>query len=350
MIIDITGFGWSGSGAFVDFLSEYNENNHSKAIKHELAFLHNVDGIMDLEFKLVNKHCRTMDSDIAIKRFLSLIKGYCDKRSTANSILTKISNNYIRQITGIKYLSCSSYDRIYLYHNKKGLRHYYNLIVSILFSNRLSRKVFGKSFASSIRSHKVNTKYLSYCPENFLSATQDYMSKLFDILRGNDQRNLITDHLLPPDNPYSCLKYIGEEVKCIVVRRDPRDTYILAKEIYNGKIPIPVDTVDDFIWFYKHTIEETKTPDSNQVINLNFEDLIYDFERTKKIIEKFLGISKHANPLQFFDPAISINNTQLFKKYSKYSKDINKIEQLLANSLYDFGQYSDMPNGVTSTF
>ena len=350
MIIDVTGFGWSGSGAYIDFLSEYKENIHSKAIGHELALLHNVDGIMDLDYKLIHKHCRVMDSDVAIKRFISLVEGYCDKNNEISEKLRSMCEEYVSNLLGVKFMSCSSYDRIYLYNNRKNLRDYYNKVVSTLLSNRVSRTIFGRNYARFFRLYNTNLKYLSYCPENFISSTHQLMSCIFNLLKKGKEGNLITDHLLPPDNPLSCIKYINEDVKCIVVRRDPRDTYILAKEIYKGKIPIPVDTVEDFIWFYKNTIEKTRIENSDIVLSLNFESLIYEYDMTKKQIELFLGISNHICPRKIFQPEISVNNTQLYKRYSNFTNDIRKIEEALPDSLYSFDNFSIRPKFDSETF
>ena len=53
MIIDVTGFGWSGSGAYEDLLKEYSELQYPFICDAEQSILYNVDGIKDLEFKLL---------------------------------------------------------------------------------------------------------------------------------------------------------------------------------------------------------------------------------------------------------------------------------------------------------
>ena len=74
MIVDVTGFGWSGSGAVHDLLREYDDVHFASFDDFEFTLLWMVDGIADLEYKLCEKHCRYGDSDRAISRFLEINK------------------------------------------------------------------------------------------------------------------------------------------------------------------------------------------------------------------------------------------------------------------------------------
>ena len=136
MIIDITGFGWSGSGAVLDLLSEY-DNVIKLDNTMEFSILHIVDGIMDLEYKLSYKHCRFLDSDIAIKRFLHLVSHYYNKNKRLKGKIKPICENYISQLEGIEYNSRSFYDLIYLNDKRTSYIGLYNAILSKLFNNQL---------------------------------------------------------------------------------------------------------------------------------------------------------------------------------------------------------------------
>ena len=339
MIIDITGFGWSGSGAVLDLLSEY-DNVIKLDNTMEFSILHIVDGIMDLEYKLSYKHCRFLDSDIAIKRFLHLVSHYYNKNKRLKGKIKPICENYISQLEGIEYNSRSFYDLIYLNDKRTSYIGLYNAILSKLFNNQLLRSIGGKQIYNILKLYNISKKYLSYTPNNFLHETRALMSQILELFRNGQKGVLLTDHMFSPDNPNVFFKYIEEDTKCIIVRRDPRDTYILAKEIYKGKIPVPVDNVDDFIWFYKKTIEETKVPDSDKILSVQFEDLIYRYEETVNKIEIFTGIRHHVRRKTLFNPSVSVNNTQLFSKYKKYDTDIRKIEEKLPLSLFHFENYS----------
>lgn len=80
MIIDVTGFGWSGSGAVLDLLEEYDDvcfPQTKSDMPWEFTFLQCVDGIADLEWHLMHMHRRIFDSDKAFRRFWALAERLC---------------------------------------------------------------------------------------------------------------------------------------------------------------------------------------------------------------------------------------------------------------------------------
>ena len=159
---------------------------------------------------------------------------------------------------------------------------------------------------------------VAYEPENFIEATTRLTSRLIEVLRKGQDKPLVMDHLLPPDVPHLFMKYFSEPVRCIIVRRDPRDLYVLAKEVYHGMLPLPTNSVEDFIWFYRHTMEKTKAADTSELLNVWFEDTVYNYETTKQRIEKFVGIHNHARPMQKFKPKVSMANTRIYENYPPY--------------------------------
>lgn len=350
MIIDITGFGYSGSGAYLDLLKEYSETEFPWPEEFEMSILHNVDGIMDLEYKLKKKHCRIFDSDVAIKRFLHLVKEHYQIRGALRGVAYPICLNYIDKLVGIKFKSQSIYDQIYFNNPKTVLTKYLNFAISALLKNPLSKKFVKLSTSEKCKLSNLNEKYISYNPDNFLEATRELMCDLLSTRRKDVNKYLLTDHLLPPDMPSPFMHYIAEDLKCIVVRRDPRDTYILAKEIYKGKVPIPTDSIDDFIWFYKQTIENTIIQNTDSIMNFSFEELVYEYDMTVRKVEDFCHLKDHKYTLSKFDPNQSINNTQLFKLYNSYLSDVQKIEKELEKSLFDFDKYSSRTRNKVNIF
>ena len=130
-----------------------------------------------------------------------------------------------------------------------------------------------------------------------------------------------------------------EDPKCIIVSRDPRDTYLLLKKVqsFNARW-FPHDDVDSFIEYYKLLHKDLhKLKEKDNILLLRFEDLIYNYEESVSQIESFIGnLLHHSNPKKYFNPEISKNNTQLFELYTNYSEDIKKIEKELFSYLYDF--------------
>lgn len=345
MILDITGFGWTGSGAVSDFVREYSEIESPKGeYEWEFTLLHSVDGIADLEHKLCDKHVRVYDSEIAIRRFLHLCKVFNNNESFGYSSLLKgklekFAQEYIDSLIQFQYKGRSCfYDNIFPNH-KLLFKQRINGLLSLLLSNRISRKIFGNSLYHKYALNVNQSIRVSYNPDNFLLETQNFLAKIFDDVRIDKNKIFLTDQLFPADSPLAYSKYIAEDCKCIVVRRDPRDLYILAKYVYHGNIPIPTD-VYDFIIYYKEIIEKSYSPDSQFLLNLKYEDMIYEYDVTKIKIEQFLGIKDHVSKLSIFNPSKSIHNTKLFDKIEVDKKEIALISESLSASLYNFPESS----------
>ncbi len=344
MIVDVTGFGWSGSGAVHDLLREYDDVQFAAFhYDWEFTLLWMVDGISDLEYKICSKHSRFFDSNAAIKRFVVLTEAL-EKEPALHydeifkGSFSKECKQYVNDLIQVSFYGNTFHEAINKTRKDRLISKYNHLLRKVL-GNHLILNYLKRDLSRTLVVSESKALFLSYNVDNFIERTHQLMNKLLSFVRKNNDKPLITDQLFPPDCPSLFFKYISESAKCIIVRRDPRDTYLLAKERYQNSIPIPVDRVEDFILFYKKTIEETMLADDQQILNIRFEDLIYDYENAKALIESFIGISVHSSPRKFFNPAVSVNNTQLFKKYHGYEEDMLKIEEALPNSLYPFDKY-----------
>lgn len=335
MIVSVSGFGWSGSGAVLDLLREYSDLEvafDGWNVDPEFILIAEVDGIRDLEYHLTERPSR-ISSYLAIQRFRELVNSY-NKYMLVDQVfegkLIEITEDYISKLVDFKLIGATYHE----YYQTSPIVFKYNYLMTRLLHNRLSRTFF-KDVYKKFLYEKVTDMYVSYKPCNFIEITKDYLERIFNYLWKNKDFPLVFDQMLPADNPIPFMSYL-EDAKCIVVRRDPRDTYILAKKIYNSSIPIPTESVESFVDFYRKIVHETMIKDTPSVLCIQYEDLIYCYNETKVKIEGFLGISCHANPKMKFNPAISANNTQLYKKYKEYSADIKIIEELLPSSLYPF--------------
>ena len=352
MIIDVTGFGWSGSGAYIDLLREYNNvqfpNNDPE---WECYLLHWVDGVKDLEYKLMEKNCRVYDADIAVRRFLKAAKRYSTQRGYEpfEGQFYNMCMNYVDSLEGKKFILKTASDRIY-FNNRELLCFCYNKLIDLFFCNNLTKSMFNRRLVDKLQISRIHSKRIIYHPANFYDATHSFISTFFSFLKKNGTMPIVTNHLFSPDCPHLFFNLVGEDVRCIVVRRDPRDTFLLAKKLRaEGISAVPSENVDDFIWFYKKTIQETKI-NHPKVLCLNFEDLIYNYDRTVAEVESFTGVKEHVTPKKYFNPSISINNTQLFKNISSSHIEIAKIEHELRDSLFDFSQYNNRPDFSTKLF
>ena len=86
---------------------------------------------------------------------------------------------------------------------------------------------------------KNNTNYASYPGEKFYEYTRDYIDALFESVNVDHKEFVMADQLIPPSNVLHYLKFFND-LKVIVVDRDPRDLFLLENEKYYGTI-VPRD-------------------------------------------------------------------------------------------------------------
>ena len=186
-------------------------------------------------------------------------------------------------------------------------------------------------------------------PDNFDQAARTFISDIIDAMGRDTSRITVLDQPFEGCNPVKSFKFF-DSPKAIVVNRDPRDHYLLAKKYMRPRgdgYQIPCDNADDYIKFYRLI---HKSPpdlkDRSDILFINFEELVYDYENAAKKIMDFAGITKHIHKGKYFKPNHSRNNTQLFKKFTGLETDIKKIEQELQEYLFPFENYPDIePKG-----
>jgi len=178
---------------------------------------------------------------------------------------------------------------------------------------------------------------ISIKPQNFEELTKEFLKNILKCIGYNpDVEKFVADQLFAGDNPEKCFKYFDDPY-AIVVYRDPRDTYLLAKKMVKVHASwIPTDDVYNFIKYYKAIYGNAVIGNSGRVLKVQYEDLIYNYRHTVDEIEHFCGIKQHTTPKKCFDPAHSIRYTQLIVDYPQYQRDIEIIERELGNYLYKF--------------
>lgn len=341
MIVGVCGYGYSGSGAVFDYIREFDEVDSINNIEFNITYLPH--GIRDLELHLIHNVSRFYSSDAAIKDFLNLIYSI----NSPNSIYRKrlgndfldLSIEFIKNITQLSWNGWWAYDALAsgsLYRT---------------FRFRLMTRLIHCLEAITQRHIKIFPKeqiYFSVNPTTFLEEAQRYLNKII-IRFGCDMNKLILlDQPFEANAPFQSMKYYKNS-KAIVVDRDPRDIYILAKKVLLDKAAfIPTDNVYKFINYYRLCRSDRHISTPN-VLFVLFEDMIYQYEYTTTKINKFLNIyTNHTKQYQYFNPQISINNTQLYLKYLELKKDISIIEQELPEYLYPFEKYNLKPNAIVS--
>lgn len=329
MIVGVCGYGYTGSGAVVDLLKEYEECNVFDDFELSIAYV--PDGLKDLEYHLMIQPNRFMSSDVAIRRFIEYVIGRSKGRNNdlqkgSNNTFRKLSLNYIRKITQLEWDGYWNYDFFIGGFIKR------NFEFRIL-QNKVMRPIEKRK---EIKIYPYRKMYFSIKPNAFYDITKSYMDNLISNFKGYDEKKKINviNQPFPANCPETCFDFFNNP-RAIIVNRDPRDMYIFCKHIMKSSAAwIPTNNVQQFIIYYKK-MREIKN-DSKDVLLVNFEDLIYNYSNTVCKIENFLDIKEHNKSKQGFDPSISINNTMLFKRFAQYDSDIRVIEKELSEYIYGF--------------
>lgn len=327
MIISACGFCWSGSGAVLDYLMEFDEN---QVYKEEFDIAYHPDGLADLDYNLNYNCSKFLSSGVAIPRFKKVANMLLDKRTNGES--KKIIKDYLDKLIQVSWVGCEEGQVLihnqWLY-NKIGMRIRYYLIP------RLSRE-----FCIKHKIYPLDNMYFSVQPDGFIEKTQDFTDKILTQLGFDMEKNIVLNQAFPGNRPTNSMKYY-RNAKAIVVDRDPRDVYIFLKAVFpNNSFSVPLDNVENFIAYFKNmhkTINKEIT--NNDVLYICFEDLIYEYENTIQKLNAFLDLKNHTYPKKYFKPEKSIANTQVFLRYPEYRQDIKRIECELKEYLYSFESY-----------
>ncbi len=333
-IISCSSYYGTGSSAVTDFVTEFSS---VKSLgEYEFRFLHDTDGIADLQYHLVENHNRH-NSGHALKRFKKLVDFYAGSRFAKRyepyfgNRWKEISYKYIDSLTDFSFKGWWQYDLL-----DKGTGYYYRK----LLINKLYKMTLGRG---NERTLNVLPNEITLCSrptkEEFIEKTKKYLNELMIAANPEGAPMLMVDQLLPSSEIWRFLPYF-DDVCTIVVERDPRDLYILEKFIWKGCL-IPTDDVETFCKWYRYTRAHRKTEvyDSQKVMLLQFEDLIYHYDETSAKLRDWLGLKEedHVDKLKKLDPSRSIRNTRLWKKYD-IGEELKVIETELSEYLYDYSQ------------
>lgn len=322
-IITCASYGGTGSSVITDLLKEFD--NCNSLGEYEFRFLQDYDGVSTLECALLDNHHR-MNSDIAIRRFKKIVDYH-----SGNGIIKRYEGFFHGKFKEISYKYINSLIDVswegYWEHHAIESQPTYRLFAYKLYP-RVKKLFNGVRNKQMVLQPPKTTMYFSYPREDFYIKTKNYTRELFNSMDEDFKYEyLVADQLVPPTNIDRYLNYF-DDIKVIVVDRDPRDLYITNK--YGWKESwIPSQDVDTYITWYKLLREHQKYHEDNKdkVLRINFKDAVVNYDETLEKILKFLGIDEkhHIRKKQYFNPEISIKNVGLYKAYEN-DLDIKKIE------------------------
>lgn len=333
MIIGVCGFGFTGSGAVLDYLKGFDELCVNEKV--ELGFLYDPDGVLDLERSIVTNPIRFFSADAGIKKFERYMLSYeliqYMKRTMSEKEYRKLIKDYISSITKTEWFGFWHFDKrrvsktTYFFKYKLGWKYL---------------RIFDKLNYPIPSTYPNNSKMIiPVDSKTFIEITTAFIKELLKKMGAEMDKDLVLDQPFPVNCPQIAYHLFDDSCKSIIVNRDPRDLYIFVKKYARLDANfIPYKTCNSFIDFYKNQMNICKFDDST--LRIYFEDMIYNFDVTASCIRQFIGLDKIEPATNVFDKSKSIGNTQLFKRYPEYKDDITKIERELSNYLYDFEKYN----------
>ena len=336
MIIGVCGFGSSGSSVVSDYLKEYDSIDVLDDFEYTICYC--PDGIVSLDYALNTVSSRNDYSSAALDRFEYLVKkklvnsSFVKQSGIKKKDFLKICDSYIAKLTsfswkgynGTEFITKSKFYKIF------GISIMMQRIVPF-FEKKLKKTWKGKYPYHDIR--------LCVEPDGFYEATKTFNSEIIQSLGYDTTKMVVLDQPFSGDKPDLYMDYFDNPM-CILVDRDPRDTYIFLKtKLKNRGSFMPSDTVQHFIEYYRKIRKYRKLYEHNQnqrILFIRFEDMVYKYESTVLKIQQFLSLGENPNPQTIFIPKKSMANTQLFKRFPQFEGDIRIIEQELSEFLYDF--------------
>ncbi|HHN8407655.1 TPA: hypothetical protein ACRRX0_002393 [Morganella morganii] len=325
-VITCTGYGGTGSSVISDLLGEFS--NVSSMGNFEFRFIQDPNGIRDLDYG-INENNNRLTTSYHINNFISYIN-YLSKskvynyESFFNNQFKSISDKFINNIVDIKWdgfwhqdIIDSSFFRKFIYYSER-----------IIQKKILRMKEGGANFYGSL----FNKKMYYSSGKNFHQHVKNYMAELILSSNHNNKDFVVFDQIIPSNNVDKYTNYFNE-IKVIIVDRDPRDLYILNEALWKEKW-IPSDNLDNYIeWF--QILRKDKTENEN-IIYLQFEDFIYNYDSTIRTVCDFcnIDIANHQWKNKYFDPSISIKNTNLVERFPQFKDDANIIKNRLMQFCY----------------
>lgn len=327
-ILDLSGYMFSGKAAVSDFVREFGGISLPN-YREEFDLIRIPRGVGDL--------MRAFESGSLIT-ISNAINSY---KEVANEIarpargwrrLTNFGGNYEYRFPGFTLLTESFLEAFIEDCWKVRSPYEVNSLSALrVLQSKISAKLFGEQSWPEIPFYLGSRKL-------FYPAARNYFQQL---LCNNLEESVIwkvTHNALEPHKPSQFFP-LFKRVKAIVVDRDVRDIYMTATTHSLG-FNDSIDTykriagahdVKSFILRQKamRQLGKDHAPD---ILHLNFEDLIENYDNSKTRILTFLGLARtaHKSPFLFFNPEISRKNTRLWLQADvKQREAIRTIEMKL---------------------
>ncbi len=322
-VICVTGFGYSGSGAVLDILSEYDDVTLVHAVDKdcgkqldntvfaEFDLLRHVGGVFDLEAAFQTENAFVRDGKIrAFLRFVAFL--YDEEAPVWDDAFLLCTRQFL--------------DSLIHYRCRTGNGGYVFSRHLALLGTRGAELLWGpegKSDLFFLRDLTVS---------EYRALAKRYITGLFDGM--GTTRHLLLDQAV---SDYTAemeryVDYLGP-IKLIAVSRDPRDVYATARLKKEDWIP---EDVDSFIANYGPLVNRYTRLHHPDYLLVRFEDVVLNYEVLLRRMEDFLGFrpENHRFVKKSFDPAISRKNIGVYRSFADQAT-MDKIHKALAPLCYE---------------
>ena len=308
-VVSVQGFGYSGSGAVIDLLREYDTLQ--------------VLGYVDIEgtktdvsnkFEEINI-LRVAGGLFEIEKYLG-----SDNIYQNDALLHRLIN---------LFENSSLYQALPMSQN-----FFYEFIRRI--SKTFANSVFGQTYNRHINYKGINDVLIleDMSIKNFRNLCKEFLYSIFSLIHTDPNMSVLVLDQFVNDREFNMERYLEyvPNLKMITVYRDPRDIYAYAKKEVGGWIPHT--SVEEFIqWYNVITKKFNMKTDKYHVVQ--FESLINDYDNVVSSIEQYIGLnsSLHKRMGTCLDVSCSRKNICLWKQNNKetdsdFIKIYNNFQQL----------------------
>ena len=321
-IIDLSGYMFSGKSAVSDLLREFD----SLEVPHfdeEFDLIRFPNGLGDLLFAI--KSNSQIKINYAVYKYISLIK----KKAYPPNFYSKFwsyGGRLEKDYPGIQNKTIKFIDEITDFEWDQASPFFENDAKPFeIFFNKVKQRFTGDFPWPKLRYKSIDTK-------KFFFNVKPYLLSIIN--HNNSNKAHVIHNALEPFRP-SIYFDLFEKIKCIIVDRDPRDIFMTSIQYskgFNNNVEVykRISGAHNIDYFIDKQIKMRESLDaSKNILRLNFEDLILDYENTLISIMKFLELNEvnHIRKLEFFNPKSSANNIRLWKNPHSHIQDISKIEK-----------------------
>lgn len=311
-IVSVNGFGYSGSGAVIDILREFDNVN--------------VLGIVDEEG---SKASKSVTSYLQEQDFLRLSGGLFELEKYVQS-----SNIFHCAAALLRFTKVVEKSTLYR-HNQEVRDCFYSFYKEITSINTTVSHPFYNSYLYDWNRPHVISYMRDMTIEEYRSRCQILITNITNVIHTENPTDFLVMDQFVNDFEFDVDRYLDyiPNFKMIHVYRDPRDIYCFAVE--KNIEWIPHMNVDDFIVWYG-LLTNKFDMNSDKYLVVRFEDLIYDYQYQLERIMNFVGIKQNRQRRNaYFDPSISVGGVGIWKKSQIKVGVFNQILKSLPQFCYN---------------